>query len=129
MAARGNCDCHGDFNVRLGEIPNILNLADPESNYDRRAEIERTSEDNIKSRNGKELMETLNVLNMVVLNGVRDKAEFTCNQANGNSVIDLVCVDLRALNLAHNLCVWDDDWSVDLSPSNLLNGILVISLN
>ena len=77
----------------------------PESNYDRRAEIERTSEDKIKNRNGKELMETLNALNMMVLNGVGDKAEFTCNQANGNSVIDLACVDLRALNLAHNLCV------------------------
>ena len=57
----------GDFNAHLGEIPNILNLADPESNYDRRAEIERTSEDKIKNRNGKELMETLNALNMVVL--------------------------------------------------------------
>ena len=36
----------GDFNARLGETPNILNLADPESNSDRRAEIKRNSEDN-----------------------------------------------------------------------------------
>jgi len=46
----------GDFNARLGEIPNTLNLADPESNYDRRAEINRTSEGQIKDRSGKELM-------------------------------------------------------------------------
>ena len=48
----------GDFNARLGEIPNILNLADPVSNYDRRTEIKRTSEDSFKNRNGKEVIKT-----------------------------------------------------------------------
>ena len=66
-------------------------------------------------------MQTFDALNLVVLNGVREQAESTCNQREANSVIDLVCVDFRLLSKTHHLMVWDDEWSVDLSDHRLVS--------
>src|SRR3569623_1212828 len=91
----------GDFNARVGNTPSVLNLEDHESNFEERVVIQRTTEDKQRKRSGFEVMNTMDALNMVVLNGVREKAEFTCRQEAGSSVIDLVCVDYRALNRVH----------------------------
>jgi len=117
----GNVIILGDFNARIGEEPSVVNAVDVEETEDRRTVFPRKSQDKNKNREGMELLNTMNALNMVILNGISGTAEFTCHQPRGSSVIDLACVDARILVCSSQFTVWDDEWSVDLSDHSLVS--------
>ena len=94
-----------------------MNITDLEAEEDKRSMYIRKSKDRTKNRDGKELLETMNALNLVILNGIKGTAEHTCHQPGGSSVIDYVCVDARILGSTSQFLVWDDDWSTDLSDT------------
>ena len=63
----------------------------------------------------------MNALNLIVINGVTQPAEFTCTQYSGSSVIDLVIAEHDILSCVGDFQVWEDDWSVDLSDHRLVS--------
>ena len=87
ILAEGNVLILGDFNARIGEEPSVVNSTDLEATEDKRFVYSRKSKDKTKNREGMELLNTMNALNLVILNGVSDTAEYTCHQPRGSSVI------------------------------------------
>src|SRR6185437_15963909 len=62
---------------------------------------------------GRQLLEVLNAVNMMVLNGVRSKAKFTSFQSAGSATIDLIWTREKALHKVRNLTEFEDQISVD----------------
>ena len=73
----------GDFNARIGEM---------ENNVGRKEVRQRRSEDLEVDGRGKALMKAMNRSGMYVVNGVKDKADYTYECRTGGSVIDLIWV-------------------------------------
>ena len=73
----------GDFNARIGEM---------ENNVGRKEVRQRRSEDLEVDGRGKALMKAMNRSGMYVVNGVKDKADYTYECRTGGSVIDLLWV-------------------------------------
>ena len=111
----------GDFNARIASLPSVVNTAAVQARHEERIVYPRTSEDLVKNKAGVDLVDTMNALNMIILNGLNDLALFTCNQTKGSSVIDLVCADAKTVKKITNLEVWEDDWSIDLSDHRLVS--------
>jgi hypothetical protein len=108
----------GDFNCRIGEVPNRIFVEGEEEEEIR--EFRRESEDKKVTREGKQFMESMSGLNLMVLNGHGTKATPTSQQVKGCSVIDLICVEYEAVNRVQELRVWDDDIVADLSDHRLV---------
>ena len=70
----------GDFNARIGEEPSVI--YHEAGNVLRKSctEFKRESLDKIRNKEGKELLSMMNALNLIVINGVTQPAEFTCTQ-------------------------------------------------
>src|SRR6185437_12614253 len=62
---------------------------------------------------GRQLLEVLNAVNMMVLNGVRSKAKFTSFQSAGSATIDLIWTREKDLHKVRNLTEFEDQISVD----------------
>ena len=106
---RGRVVVLGDFNSRVGELPNVM--IDGED--DDRVECKRQSKDKKTDWRGKYLMREMNASGLVVVNGVKEEAEWTSVQVKrkkegtGCSVIDLVCVAWEAWHEWGEMKVWD----------------------
>ena len=86
LEGKGSVLVMGDFNARMGELASTI--YDVEK--DEPTIYKRTSEDKTTSYRGKHLMDTMNEVNMVLVNGLHKVANFTSHQAAGNATIDLV---------------------------------------
>ena len=104
---RGEVVVMGDFNCRIGEQSNYMITSDSEV-----LEIARCSEDKVETAQGRTLLEKLNVIDLVVMNGVRERARFTSYQVAGNSVIDLMWVEHKRVQDVLALTVWNEDFEV-----------------
>src|SRR5690242_3216054 len=87
----------GDFNSRVGVLPNVLMPMDSTEEL----VIARTSEDLTVRRLGRRVTAGVG---MVLLNGVSEKAKNTSLQAKGNSVIDFIWVQREDLKLVRRRC-------------------------
>src|SRR5690606_7021378 len=85
---RGRVAVLGDFNSRIGELPNVM----LEGEEDNRIVCARVSQDKICNTRGRFLIREMNASGLVIANGVEKEAEFTSVQNKGSAVIDLVCV-------------------------------------
>ena len=93
-SGKGKIVIMGDFNARVGNLPNSMNLL---TGSHAPFAITRTSKDQKVSSLGRKVMATLNSAGMVLLNGVGGVAEFT---THGNTVIDFIWAqsgDLHAI--------------------------------
>ena len=97
LMGKGRIVVMGDFNARVGELPNDLNSLDLQSVTPRC--ISRRSDDMTVNSAGRKVLSCLNGVGMILLNGVREKARFTSRQAMGNAVIDFVWVQAEDLKL------------------------------
>ena len=79
---KGKVVVMGDFNSRVGELPNILNSREAT------VTISRCSEDKMVNAEGRLILEALNAVGMVLLNGVGERARCTREK----SVLDFVWV-------------------------------------
>ena len=58
------------------------------------------------------MLNFMNAVGMVVINGVSSMADFTSFQYQGTSVIDLIWLEGDHLGLQQNLKVWNDDFHI-----------------
>ena len=84
---KGSVVVMGDFNCRIGSRSNFL--GGESSNDTKMLEVARSSEDKVVSLQGQNLLDGLNAVGMIVVNGVNEKARYTSFQEAGRSVIDL----------------------------------------
>jgi hypothetical protein len=82
---KGKVVVMGDFNSRVGELPNILNSREAA------VTISRCSEDKMVNAEGRLILEALNAVGMVLLNGVGERARCTREK----SVLDFVGFSAR----------------------------------
>ena len=75
-------------------------------------EIARCSEDQVDTVQGRNLLEKLNAIDLVVMNGVKEQARFTSYQVAGNSVIDLMWVEHKRVQDVLAMTVWNEDMEV-----------------
>ena len=104
---RGEVMVMGDFNCRIGELSNCITSGDSEI-----VEIGRCSEDRVETLQGRKLIEKLNAVDLVVMNGVKQQARFTSYQVAGNSVIDLLWVEHKRVQDVFAMRVWNEDMEV-----------------
>lgn len=93
---KGKVVVMGDFNSRVGELPNILDSK--WSNED--TVIPRSSEDTEVNGAGRRILEGMNAVGMVLLNGVGERARLTFQalSGRGESMIDFIwahCDELK----------------------------------
>jgi len=101
----------GDFNGRIGELPNRVVNSGLEG-IDSELVILRTSKDKKVDSCGRAVLNYMNAVGMVVINGVSCMADFTSFQYQGTSVIDLIWMEEDHLRLHQNLKVWNDDFHI-----------------
>src|SRR5690606_36941311 len=87
---KGEVVVMGDFNCRIGEQSNYMITSDSEV-----LEIAWCSEDKVETAQGWTLLQKLNAIDLVVMNGVRERVRLTSYQVAGNSVIDLMWVEQK----------------------------------
>ena len=61
---------------------------------------------------GRKLIEKLNAVDLVVMNGVKQQARFTSYQVAGNSVIDLLSVEHKRVQDVLAVRIWNEDMEV-----------------
>jgi len=103
FGSKGRAIVMGDFNARVGELPNIV--SNPFLNKNELV-IKRQSRDKTVSRQGKELMTTLNAVGLGLVNGSYEIADYTSIQHSGNSVIDSIWIEGRILSRGLKTKVW-----------------------
>jgi hypothetical protein len=84
FAGKGRIVVMGDFNSRVGDIPNSIDVL---AGSNAPLVVARSSKDQKVSSFGRKLLADLNSAGMVLLNGVGEAANFT---TRGNTVIDLI---------------------------------------
>ena len=86
LKERGVVVVLGDLNGRIGEESNCINVGIAGTEV---SEVARCSQDQDRpTPMGKKVLGMLNGVDMVVMNGVKERANYTSIQALGNSVID-----------------------------------------
>ena len=104
---RGKVVIMGDWNCRIGELPNIVREGE-EDEY-RIVEKRRSADKKVTCR-GNRVMQSLNAAGLVVTNGIRGSvAQFTCLQMRGSSVIDLICISHQLLQYWRGTELWDGE--------------------
>ena len=103
FSGKGKVLVLGDFNARMGDLPNSLNLL---SGSQVPLLVARTSRDQKVSSLGRKVMASLNEAGLVLLNGVGEMAEFT---TLGDTVIDLIWAQSGDLNAFEQLSVMEDE--------------------
>jgi len=93
----------GDFNYRVGELPNVI--VNPETLEER--SWRRSSLDNLWTSAGRKLLNSLNGVGLVLLNGVLSPAQLTSHQRIGSSMIDMVWIQSEEMEIVRDLQVWD----------------------
>ena len=106
FTGKGKVVVMGDFNARVGELSNSLN-----SNVDTEDTviIPRSSEDKTVNGPGRGVLESLNAVGLVLLNGVGERARFTSFQKIGNSLIDFIWIHSEELRFVSRLEVVNED--------------------
>jgi hypothetical protein len=99
----------GDFNCRIGSRSNFL--GGDSSDDTKMLEVARSSEDRVISSQGQNLLDRLNAVGMIVVNGIREKARFTF-QGKGRSVIDLFWVDYKDMHQVLEVKVWNREMEI-----------------
>ena len=77
----------GDFNARVGELPNVV--SDPDGEEEKLFSVPRTSVDTKVDSFGRKLMTIMNAVGLVLVNGTKER-EWTSFQRLGNAVVDLI---------------------------------------
>ena len=62
-------------------------------------------------------MEGFNAINLILLNGVEDTADYTSHQAAGNATVDLIWTLEKNLNRARKCTVWKENPSIESDHS------------
>lgn len=96
----------GDFNARIGGLGNW----DPEALENTCLTGERNPKDKNVNTRGMKLCDFMDQNGMIVLNGRTEgdmDGEFTFENTNGNSTIDLCWINVRHINLVENFTVLD----------------------
>jgi hypothetical protein len=119
---RGRVVVMGDFNSRVGELPNVL----LEGKDDERVVSERKSEDVTSDWRGKYLMREMNAAGFVIANGMREVAEYTSIHRTGSSVIDLICIAWEGWHEWGGLKVWGEEESGLNSDHRLVTGVVKV---
>jgi hypothetical protein len=97
----------GDFNARVGELPNIV--CDPDGEEERLLCVPRTSVDTKVDSFGRRVMNSMNAIGLVLVNGTKERAEWTSFQRLGNAVVDLIWVPIESVSRVEKLKVWKED--------------------
>ena len=103
FSGKGKLLVLADFNARMGDLPNSLNLL---SGSQVPFLVARTSRD---QKVGRKVLASLNEVGLVLLNGVGEMAEFT---TLGDTVIDLIWAQSGDLNAFEQLSVLEDEVGV-----------------
>jgi len=106
--SKGKVVVVGDFNARVGELSNIIHTPDSDISEEGRI-FKRSSLDKIVDSQGRKVLECMNAVGMVLVNGLQDKAEWTSYQYGGNAVIDLIWVEADRIGNFRNCKVWNED--------------------
>jgi hypothetical protein len=102
FAGKGKILVMGDFNTRMGSLPNSINLM---TGSQAPLVVARSSKDQTVSSMGRKVMAFLNNAGLVLLNGVREMAEYT---THGNTVIDLIWTQSGDLDAIEQLTVVEE---------------------
>lgn len=108
----------GDFNARIGN----LNQGDEEQFINAYQSHYRSSLDSVQNRNGKLLVEMLEIEGLFVVNGRSysdSPASYTFISKNGKSTIDFAWANLEGLQLIKDLKICDDFHQSDHLPASL----------
>ena len=81
---RGSVVVLGDMNARFGETSSFLTQGDDV------IEVRRNSIDTVVNGEGRNMISRLDGLGLVVLNGVKEKMEWTFDNGRGKSVVDII---------------------------------------
>ena len=81
---RGSVVVLGDMNARFGETSSFLTQGDDV------IEVRRNSIDTVVNGEGRNMISRLDGLGLVVLNGVKEKMEWTFDNRRGKSVVDII---------------------------------------
>jgi hypothetical protein len=71
----------GDFNARVGELPNVV--SDPDGEEEKLFSVPRTSVDTKVDSFGRRVMNSMNAIGLVLVNGTKERAEWTSFQRLG----------------------------------------------
>ena len=96
----------GDFNARVGELPNVV--CDLEAKEVELRHVQRASVDVRVDTFGRRVMATMNAIGLALVNGTHEKADWTSFQPGGNAVVDFIWVPLELLSNAQ-MKVWKED--------------------
>lgn len=122
-SAKGRVVVLGDFNARLGRLPN--RVYDPEDKVVDLVEIKRESVDRTVDAAGRRLLERMNALGLVLLNGTSGKAEWTSFQYNGEAVVDFAWVHVNHWREVKEFKVWEN-FHLDLGDHALVSAAIVL---
>ena len=107
---KGEVGVMGDLNCRIGASSNLI--ATDKSEDAEVLEIPRRSEDKVLHLQGRNLLGKLNAVDMVLMNGVNNLAQYTSYQSTGNSVIDLFWVEYRSVKRVSEVIVWNHEMEI-----------------
>jgi hypothetical protein len=102
--SQGQVVVMGDMNMRVGELTQTIELEEGKE-----VVIERVSDDKKVTRDGKDLVERMNAMGMVLMNGVDGRGkECTCSKTEGGSVIDMLWIKLQDVGRVREMSVMQD---------------------
>ena len=84
---RGSVVVVGDMNARFGAMNSVL------AQGDELIEIKRNSMDTVINGEGRNMINRLDELGLVVLNGIKKKMTWTFDNGRGKSVVDIISVE------------------------------------
>ena len=77
----------GDLNSRIGE----------------EGDIERKNIDKEVNENGREWLSLSRATGLMTMTGIRERADFTCYNDQGNSVVDHICIEEENMSLIEQI--------------------------
>ena len=96
----------GDYSARVGE-PNVI--CDPDGAEAELQYVQRKSVDTKVDSFGRRVMATMNAIGLVLMNGIKERAEWTSFQRSGNAVVDFIWAPIESISKVERLKVWMDD--------------------